>query len=115
MKAPDPEELAIRRLSNSPYLAAVVDSVLENLDRKTLTELVAFYLYKSSKGDANLGDLATHAASKGLWKWLGIATRASPAFIAGVLSDGDFRSVVLSFLRRWIRGPQERKVAEKDA
>ena len=59
MKAPDPEELAIQRLSNSPYLAAVVDSVLKNLDRKTMTELVAYYLYKSSKGSANLGDLAT--------------------------------------------------------
>jgi hypothetical protein len=48
LESADDEELAVRRLSNSPYLSAIVDSILEDLDRQTLTELLAYYLYRSS-------------------------------------------------------------------
>jgi hypothetical protein len=113
LKAPDPEELAVRRLSNSPYLAAVADSVLENLDRETLTELLAYYLYQRSKGRGDLRDLAAHAVSKRPWKWLDIATNATAALIAGMLSDGEFRSVVLSSVKLWIRGSPRPDAAEE--
>lgn len=113
MKAPDADEPAVLKLSNSPYLAAVVDSILENLDRKTLTDLLAYYLYENSKGRANLGDLATYAVSKGLWKWMDMAASATPAVLAGMLADAEFRSVVISSVKLWIRGPPERAGAEK--
>ena len=109
MKASDSDELALRRLSSSPYLAALADSVLESLDRETLTELLAYFLYQRSRGRGSLGDLAAHAISKRPLKWLGVATSATPTLLAGLLADGEFRSAVLSSVKHWIRGAEERK------
>ena len=74
----------------------VADSILENIDREALAELLASYLYMRSKGRANLSNFVTHVVSRRFRECAAIAASATPAVIAGLLVDEDFRSVVLS-------------------
>jgi hypothetical protein len=92
----------IRKLSSSPNLLAVADSILENIDREALAELLASYLYLRSKGKANLGNLVRYAVSRRLRECAAIAAGATPAVLAGILTDKDFRSVILSSLGSWV-------------
>jgi len=100
----DSGAIDLSRLSNSPYLLDIADSVLRNLDRKALADLLASYLYLSSKGTANPRTLATYALLRRPSGYIAMAARAAPAFLAGVLVDSDLRSAILAMLRRWIRG-----------
>jgi hypothetical protein len=102
----------IRKLSSSPYLLAVADSILENIDREALAELLASYLYLGSKGRANLTNLVAYAVSRRFQECAAVAARATPAVLAGILANGDFRSVVLSSVGSWIRRRPERDGAE---
>jgi len=102
LKSRDSDSLTIRRLSSSPYLLAVADSVLENIDREALAELLASYLYLRSKGRANLGNLVTYAVSRRFRECAAVAVSATPAVLAGILTDGDFRSIILSSVGSWI-------------
>jgi hypothetical protein len=101
----------IRKLSSSPYLLAVADSILENLDRETLAEMLASYLYLRSKGKADIGNLVTYAVSRRFWESASIAASATPAVLAGVIADEDFRSVLLSSLGSWMTGRPPREGA----
>ena len=83
---------------------AVADSILENVDRETLAELLASYLYLRSKGRANLSNLVTYAVSRRFWECAAVAVSATPAVLAGVFTDKEFRSAVLSSLGSWITG-----------
>lgn len=94
----------IRKLSSSPYLLAVADSILKNIDREALSELLASYLYFRSKGRANLGNLLTYAVRRRFREWASVALSATPAVLAGIINDKDFRSVILSSLGSWIAG-----------
>jgi hypothetical protein len=106
LKAVDAEEQVVRRLSASPYLLAVADSILRNVDRATLAEFLASYLYLSSKGRANADNLMDYAVSKKLRKLMAVAASATPALLMGMVADQDFRSVVFSSISAWIRSPK---------
>jgi len=100
----DSDDRIIRKLSSSPYLLAVADSILENVDRDTLAELLASYLYLRSKGRANLNNLVTYAVSRRFRECAAVAVSATPAVLAGIFADKQFRSVILSSLGSWITG-----------
>lgn len=104
----------IRKLSTSPYLMSVADSILENVDREALAELLASYLYLRSKGKADLGNLVTYAVSRRFWEVAAVAASATPAVLAGIIADKDFRSVIISSLGSWITGRPPREGAEDE-
>jgi hypothetical protein len=94
-------------------MVAVADSILENLDRGWLAELIAYYLYLESKGEANFGRILGYAVSRRPKECAAIASSAAPALIAGILNDEYFRSAIISSLRSWIRGPSARDGQEQ--
>jgi len=98
----------IRKLSNSPYLLVIVDSILQNVDREALAELPASYLYFRSKGRANLGNFVTYVVSRRFRECAAIAASATPAVLAGILVDEDFRSMILSNFSSSMRRPSAR-------
>ena len=104
----------IRKLSSSPYLLVVADSILENIDREALAELLASYLYLRSKGRANLSNLVSYAVSTRFRECAAIAASATPAVLAGILADGDFRSMVLLSVGSWMRRRPARDGAENE-
>ena len=104
----------IRKLSSSPYLLAVADSILDNVDRETLAELLASYLYLRSKGRANLGNFMTYAVSRRFRECAAIVVSATPAVLAGIFADKEFRSVILSSMGSWITGRPVRDGAEDE-
>ncbi len=90
---------------------SVADSILENLDRDALAELLASYLYLRSKGKADLGNLVTYAVSRRFWESASIAASATPAVLAGIIADKDFRLLILSSLGSWMTGRPPRENA----
>lgn len=115
MKPNEPDDRGIRELSRSPHLLAVADSVLKNVDREALAELLAAYLYLSSKGEVELGDVLRYAASRRPLVWAAVGASAAPAILAGILTDKGFRSAVFSSVGSWIRGSAAKGNAEPTA
>lgn len=93
---------------------AVADSILEKTDRETLAELLASYLYLRSKGKANLSNLVTYAVSRRFKECAAIALSATPAVLAGIFADKEFRSVILTSIDSWITGRSARDGAEDE-
>ena len=102
MKESHNDARVIRKLSSSPYLLVVADSILKNLDRVALAELIAAYIYYSSK-KGNAGDFLTYLISTRFREFVAIAAGATPALLAGILTDEDFRSVFISSLGSLVR------------
>jgi hypothetical protein len=96
------DDRTIRKLASSPYLLAVADSILENVDREALAEMLASYLYFASKGRAGFGTLVTYAVSRRFRESVSLAASVTPALLAGIISDKEFRSVVLSSVGSWV-------------
>jgi len=111
LKSPDSDKRMIRKLSNSPYLLSVADSILRNVDRDMLAELLASYLYLRSNGRANVRNLVTYAVSRRFRECASIAASATPAVLAGIISDKEFRSVVLTSLESLMTGMPSREDA----
>lgn len=111
MKAPSPDakELELRRLSRSPYVTAVADSILQTLDREWLAELIAYYLYTGSRGEASGSGVLKFAFSRRPMQCASIVAKATPFLLLGLLADGDLRSAVASSLRSWMGGGAARK------
>lgn len=94
-------------MSRSPYLLAVADSILDNLDRESVAELLASFLYVRAKGTVDPGELIKNVVSRRLWRFVWIAVSAAPAVLAGLLSDPEFRSLVFALAGSMIRGSQK--------
>jgi hypothetical protein len=77
----------------------LADSILLSLDRNTLAELLASYLYLRSKGRTN-GDFALFVITKRFGKAVTIAMNVILALIPGLLFDRAFRSVILTVVLR---------------
>ena len=104
----DEENSELHRLSSSPYVTAVAGSILDNLDRAWLAELIAYYVYVRPRGDAGLGSMLSYAVSRRPRECIAIASSAAPALLAGIIADEDLRSAIFSSLRAWIRGAPPR-------
>ena len=69
------------------------------MDRDTLAELLAAYLYFKSKGRTS-GDFALFVVTKKFGKGVTIAMNVIVALIPGLLFDKEFRSVILAAVIR---------------
>ena len=85
----------------------LADSILIGLDRDTLAEFLAGYLYFKSKGRTN-GDFALFVVTKKFGKGVTIAMNVIVALIPGLLFDKAFRSVIFAAVMRSVgkgKGP----------
>ena len=103
MKLTGSEIAEIRRMSESRAIASLIDSVLHDLDSKSLAELLSAYLYLRAKGMTNIDYLAFVATWR-FPKGLMLLARAAAAFPSLLLDDG-FRSMVAAA----IEAPRVRK------
>ena len=83
----------IQKLSSSPSFLKLADSILKDLDRDTLAEFLAGYLYFKSKGRAN-SDFAFFLATKKFSKLAMITINVLAVLLPGLLFDKAFRSVI---------------------
>ena len=93
MKLSSSDVADIQRLSSSPSFLKLADSILTDLDRDTLAEFIAAYLYFKSKGRANT-DFAFFIVAKKFSKVVSLAMNVLGAMIQGLLLDKEFRSVI---------------------
>lgn len=105
----------IQKLASSQSFLRLADSLLVSLDRDTLSEFLAAYLYFKSKGETNL-DFALFVATRKFGKAVTISMNVIAALIPGLLNDKAFRSVVfaagLGFIRN--RQPHSKSEESKD-
>jgi hypothetical protein len=92
----------IHRLSVSPSLLRLADSLVLNVDRDTLAEFLAAYLYFNAKGRSN-GDLAFFIATKKFSKAAIITMNVAAAIVPGLIFDGSFRSLMLDAWMNLVR------------
>jgi hypothetical protein len=110
------DEAEIQRLSSSPSFLRLADSILMSLDRDTLAELIAGYLYFKSKGRTN-GDFALFVVTKKFGEGVTIAMNVIVALIPGLLFDKAFRSVIFAAVLRSVgkgRGPPKSARSKDD-
>jgi hypothetical protein len=94
----------------------LADSILLSLDRDTLAEFLAGYLYFKSKGRTN-GDLALFVMTKKFGKGVTIAMNIVAALIPGLLFDKTFRSVILTAAMKLVgerKGPSKSAKSKDD-
>lgn len=107
MKLSSSDSEAIQKLSSSPSFLKLADSILKNLDRDTLAELLAGYLYFKSNGRSNI-DFAFFVATKKFSKVATITMNVLAVLLPGLLLDKEFRSAIFgavtkSFAKQSIR------------
>jgi hypothetical protein len=86
------------------------------LDRDTLAEFLAAYLFFKSRGRTN-GDLALFVITKKFGKVVTMAMSVIVALIPGLLFDKEFRSVILAAVLRLVGNRKEnsKSAMSKDA
>ena len=93
MKVSSSDSAEIQKLSSSLSFLKLADSILQNLDRDTLAEFLAGYLYLKSKGRSN-NDFAFFVATKKFSKVAIITMNVLAALIPRLLLDKEFRLTI---------------------
>ena len=93
MKLSSSDSEEIRKLSTSPSFLKLSDSILQNLDRDTLSELLAGYFYFKSNGRSN-SDFAFFMATHKFSKVATITLSVLAVMLPGLILDKAFRSVI---------------------
>jgi hypothetical protein len=94
LKVTSSDVAEIQNLSASPYFLKLTNSILQNMDRDTLAEFLAGYLYFKSNGRSN-NDFTFYLATKKFPKLAMIAMNVLAVILPGLLLDKAFRSVIL--------------------
>jgi hypothetical protein len=90
----------MKRLSRSRYFLILADSILTDLDRETLSELMADYFYFKSKGMSN-ADYALFEATRA--RVIKISFSAISVLVQGFLLDKEFRSLLIGAVSRSLK------------
>jgi len=93
----------IRKVSSSQAMLRLADSVL-SLDREVVSEVLTTYLYFRSLGKTNR-DFVLFLTTKKMGTSADIGFKLLPALASGLLSDRDFRSIMVGILKSAIRNP----------
>ena len=94
MKLASSDAAEIQKLSTSPSFLKLADSILQNMDRDTLAEFLAGYLYLKSNERSN-NDFTFFLATKKFPKLAMISMNVLAVVLPGLLLDKAFRSVIL--------------------
>jgi hypothetical protein len=86
-------------LSSSPYYLKLADSILAKLDRKTLADFIASYVYFKSNGKTD-SEFGKFLMTEKLPEVLPVALAGAPVIIAAILSDKQFRLLVIDIALR---------------
>jgi hypothetical protein len=90
----------IHELLNSPYFLKIADSVLGALDRRTLAEIIAAYLYFRSRGRSE-SEFASFVLSEKFPEMFFLALRVGiPVVLPGLFLDKRFRTLIVSVAKR---------------
>ena len=108
MKLDNSDVREIRRLSSSPSFLRLAESILANMDRDTLAELLAGYAYFRSEKRSNL-DLALYFATRRFGKTLTMGINIIAALVPGLLFDKKFRSVIFGAASKSFRSKSDSK------
>jgi hypothetical protein len=90
----------INKLLESPNFLKLADAILENLDRKTLAEIIAAYLYFKARGRKD-SEFSRYIASQELMKilsftiWTGVSV-----ILPAILRDRNFRNLTVELILR---------------
>lgn len=91
--ASDQEE--IQKLLSSPHYLRLADSILTKVDRKTLAEIIASYLYFKSKGRKD-SEFLRYMMTEKFPDILFTALRIGiPVVLPALITDKTFRSLIL--------------------
>jgi len=94
MKLENKELREMERLSTSPYFLKLADSILQNLDRNFLAELIAEYFFLKSKGATNT-DFILYIGTTKAPKLARLSLGMGSTVIQGLLFDKEFRNLLL--------------------
>ena len=94
MKLKTAELETAKRLSASPSFLRLADCLLANLDRATLSELLADYLFLKSRGESDK-DFALFLVATKPGKIIRMSAGILSALIQGFVLDGEFRSLII--------------------
>ena len=84
-----------KRLSSSPSFLKLADVILANLDRVTVSELLASYLVLRARGQSGK-DFGLFLVTTKPGKVMKMSIGIFSAVLQGVLLDEEFRSIVIS-------------------
>lgn len=93
----------IQKLLTSSYFSKLAASILAKLDRKTLANLIASYMYFKSKEKSD-SEFFRFLLSKDLPEILPIVSLSVPIFLPAILSDKQIRSMVLKLALIALKG-----------
>ena len=89
-------------LLSSPSFLKLADSIINSLDRNTLAEIIASYVYFKSRGRSD-SEFARFIISEKFPELLFIVLRISiPVILPGMISDKKFRTVLVQFVQKSI-------------
>jgi hypothetical protein len=89
----------IQTLSASRSIQKIANSILLSLDKETLAEVIAAYLYFRSKGRPQ-SEFLSFIVTRRFQKMIPIALNAFPELFVAMLTDKEFRIIVFNVIRR---------------
>jgi hypothetical protein len=88
------ERSEIEKLSSSPHVLKLADSLLANLDRKTVALLISSFLYFKAKNRPD-SSFTHFVMSERFPEMFWLFMRILPAVAPAVISDKEFRSALV--------------------
>jgi hypothetical protein len=115
--------LEIKRLASKKSIKKIAKELRKDLDRETLALIISAYLVLKANGHPD-GDLMKYLTRKETRKTLKLGFEAGKAVLPALLTDGEFRSLVMNTRKQMKkqkqikeekqREPQQRVSSEPD-
>jgi hypothetical protein len=87
----------IQRLGSSLHFLKLAESILNSLDRETLSEMMAAYFYMKSKGKRDR-EIFNFIITRKTIKVVYLALNALLSCVPGLISDDQFRAVISQYV-----------------
>jgi hypothetical protein len=106
----DAEE--INRISKKKSIQKVSNAVLEDLDREMLSRIISAYMVLKANGHTD-ADLVKYLATKETKKTLKLGFGAAGALLPSLLTDGEFRGLVMNTRKQMKRQKEEKEEEQR--
>jgi hypothetical protein len=94
LKITDSEVEQIKRLSRSNWVLGISDSVLRSLDNRTLSKMMAAFLYMKANGRPDK-DFVGYLTTKEIWSTATIGLNVMASVIPAMIFDTEFRTLAM--------------------